>query len=630
MQSVLFGATTDSARALAEPLKAGGYAPEVRIVEHGAVSDEDLAATRGMTIVFIDLAIGTPATTELCVRISASTDPVPPLIAIVGHLAESDADHLIAAGASMYFPGDPERLAFRLRFLRRAVAGRAELAKTVTKLRASEERNRQLEIEYRAVLERMPSPVFVHRDGRILWTNQPGAELLGVRTGAEAIGLSPTDLVPETSRPMIEKRLRERAVGKHDEPFEQTIVRRDGREAHLWVVGMPTMFDGKPAGIAFVRDLTEQRQLETQLMASDRLAALGRLAASVGHEINNPLTYVLGNLQLATRALRDGPPGRDLPEMLEAAITGAEQVRRIVDDLRVFSQRQAEVLAPVDLRAVVESCTRMTSGELRHRAKLVQAIDDVPPVLANEPRLAQVITNLLLNAAQALPEGAADKNCVTLAARLDGDHVELRIEDTGEGIAPEHLPHVFEPFFTTKTERGGTGLGLAICKMLVAAQNGELAIASELGRGTRVTLRLQVATGRRTVSAAEPGPRPVTPRRVLLIDDDPQVAAVLGKSFEPHDVTLATSGREALGRLDAGQQFDVIVCDLMMPEIGGVDVHERIAARYPGLEQRIVFMTGGAFTPLATRFIASVPNVCLQKPFDLDRMMEEIERAANR
>jgi signal transduction histidine kinase/ActR/RegA family two-component response regulator len=450
--------------------------------------------------------------------------------------------------------------------------------------------------------------------------------MFGVQDPSVLIGRG-FDLVAESTRPALEERLRDRLKGDVT-PYEQTIVRSDGTSLDLWIAGMPTVFEGEPATIVFVVDRTEQRRLESQLVATERLASLGRLAASVGHEINNPLTYVIGNLEIAARAMRSGRPPDDLAAMLDAALGGAEQVRRIVEDLRLFTQHKSEALRPVDLKAVVESCVRMSAGELRHRAKIIQSIAEGTTVLASEPRLAQVLTNLLLNAAQALPRGASETNTVTVAARTIGGRVELVIEDTGEGVAPEHLPHVFEPFFTTKTERGGSGLGLAICRTLVAAQNGEIAFDSEPGKGTRVTVRLQAADHAEAGNGAEVHQRAAPSRRVLLVDDDAQILAVLSRSLAPHEVTTAINGHDALHHLEQGGPFDVIVCDLMMPDVSGVDIYERVRARYPGIEERIVFMTGGITTPTAPDVVASLPNACLHKPFSIATLLDAIERVA--
>jgi two-component system, NtrC family, sensor kinase len=537
MHTVLFGRDVQRARNLAAPLCREGYQPELLTLDEREVVDADIKATEISTIVFIDLAIGVPRIVVLCRRIRERARLVPPLLAILGEPSDHDADSLIAGGANMYFANPHESLALRTRFLRTAFEGRARFEKSLTDLAAALERNRELELQHRELLAKAPTPVFVHRDGRMLWANTHAAELLGIAAPAEAIGLPIIEFVPQALRTQVASTLRQADHGEFHDPVEATILKRDGTPGQVWVVSMPTMFDGAQATIAFMRDLTAQRRLESQLIASERLVSLGRLAASVGHEINNPLMYVLENLERATRELRSGRQGPEVVALLEAALSGAHRVKRSADDLRAFTDSASDRLVPVDIRAVIDSCVRMTHGELRHRAKIVQLLEDVPEVLANPPQLTHVITNLLLNAACSLGEGAASKNTVTITLRLSGEMVELRVDDTGDGIAPDDLPHVFEPFSMAGTERAGTGLGLSVCKTLVAAQNGTLSIESELGKGTCLTLEIPVAVVERPKVDSVRERLPLVARRVLLIDDEALLASILRLALKPHDMT---------------------------------------------------------------------------------------------
>jgi C4-dicarboxylate-specific signal transduction histidine kinase len=278
--------------------------------------------------------------------------------------------------------------------------------------------------------------------------------------------------------------------------MEQALLRKDGSEVFVVVHGLFTMYRGEPVLAGFVRDRSEQRRLEVQLLAADRLAALGRLAASVGHEINNPLAYVIGNVQLALEHLRSGN-GADATERLKEAFEGAERIRLIVKDLKVFGAHEPEALSPVDVHRVVDSCARIAESEIRLRATLVRDFGEIPMVMASEPRLAQVVLNLLVNAIQSIPDDGSPPHAITVSTRLDSDgRVALRVSDTGVGIEPENLSRVMEPFFTTKADRRGTGLGLSICNMLVSDQGGQIDIESQVGQGTTVTVRLNSATRR--------------------------------------------------------------------------------------------------------------------------------------
>jgi len=248
-----------------------------------------------------------------------------------------------------------------------------------------------------------------------------------------------------------------------------------------------------------------------------------------------------------------------------------------------------------------------------------------------------VVMNLVVNARDAMPRGGSllietanvdfGEDASTMPRDLvPGSYVTLTVTDDGCGMNSDTQAHMFEPFFTTKSDRGGTGLGLSICHQLVTSQGGEIALTSEVGRGTCVTVRLPIASPEQ--AGAPPEREAVRRRRVLIVDDEIKIAKLMQTTLDAHDVTIASSGDEALGLLSAPDRFEVIVCDLMMPGLAGIDVHAAIAARYPGLERRMVFITGGAFTSTTERFLEQIPNECLTKPFSTRALVDAIERAA--
>ncbi|HEY6099603.1 MAG TPA: ATP-binding protein [Anaeromyxobacter sp.] len=279
---------------------------------------------------------------------------------------------------------------------------------------------------------------------------------------------------------------------------------------------------------------------------------------------------------------------------------------------------------PVDVRAVLESALAMAQHEIKHRARVVVDFPAEPlAVDANAARLGQVFLNLLVNAAQAIPEGHADRNEIRLSARAAGARVVLEVFDTGVGIPPEELGRLFDPFFTTKPMGGGTGLGLAICHGIVATLGGEISVASRAGAGTTFTVALPAADARRLALAAERDPSPEEPKpsarrgRVLVIDDEPGIGTAIQRVLRrDHDVVAATSGREALSVIKSASDFDAVLCDVMMPELTGMEIYRVLRAELPELAERVVFMSGGAFTPEARAFLSEVPNRSIAKPFD--------------
>ncbi|MBM7112350.1 sensor histidine kinase [Archangium primigenium] len=262
-----------------------------------------------------------------------------------------------------------------------------------------------------------------------------------------------------------------------------------------------------------LRDSLQQLQsTQEQLLSADRLASVGRLAAGVGHEINNPLAYILSNLRYVHQELAeltgvaDEQGRQEMLAALSEASEGAERVRLIVQDLKTLSRPDDVALGPVDVAAVVRSSAKMARHETRDRARVVEACEGVPPVHANAARLGQVFLNLFINAAHAIPPGRAQENEIRVDARLSApDQVTVAVRDTGAGIPAEHLRRIFDPFFTTKPVGMGTGLGLSVCHRIITALGGDIRVESEPGQGTCFFITLRVAegsTGDSTQSAA--------------------------------------------------------------------------------------------------------------------------------
>ncbi|HEY6080129.1 MAG TPA: ATP-binding protein, partial [Polyangiaceae bacterium] len=359
--------------------------------------------------------------------------------------------------------------------------------------------------------------------------------------------------------------------------------------------------------------------------SAERMASLGRLAAGVAHEINNPLAYVLGSIELLERGLteigvlhpeaaRTGEILFDAQAALANAKDGVERIRSIVKDLTTFSRAAPDSRRPVDVEAVLESTLKLTWNELRHHVRIVKHFSGVPALLGDEGRLAQVFINLILNAGQAIPSDR--QGVLTISTASEGRKVSVSVADDGVGIAPDDLPYVFEPFYATerrgwalgdpcRPEHGGAGLGLAICRNIVTALGGTITVTSEPGAGTRFTVTLLAAGADALAEGNQAGNRErVNSRaRILIIDDEPLLGQTLRFAFqEKHDVDVAASGRDALERLSKDSDYDLVLCDLMMPDVSGEHVFQAVSQHTPGLVPRFVFMTGGAFTERAQEF----------------------------
>jgi two-component system, cell cycle sensor histidine kinase and response regulator CckA len=383
-------------------------------------------------------------------------------------------------------------------------------------------------------------------------------------------------------------------------------------------------------------DVTQRHEVFARMAVADRMLTVGTLAAGVAHEINNPLAYIGTNIDVLAAELpvllNHGRPrltSDDFHGLVTDVREGVARVSGIVRDLLALSRQGDETRRPVDVVAVLALSIKMAHNELRHRARIVQSYPDaVPLVDADASKLGQVFLNLLLNAAQAIAEGGVDQNEVRICAHASDRGVVVEIEDTGMGIPPNVMPRIFDPFFTTKARGVGTGLGLSISHQIVRSMGGEITVESTLGRGSTFRVTLPTSTVQRATDAVDVEQAQALTARVLVIDDEVAVGRSLRLLLAPeNDVIAVTSGQDALSRLAAGERFDAILCDLMMPDISGIELYNRLAHVAPDYQERIIFMTGGAFTQQARDFLAKLDRPHLDKPFTEGQLRRAIESA---
>ncbi|MBL0216168.1 MAG: PAS domain-containing protein [Myxococcales bacterium] len=373
--------------------------------------------------------------------------------------------------------------------------------------------------------------------------------------------------------------------------------------------------------IGTVQDVTEERTTETQLVFQDRLATVGTLAAGVAHEINNPLASVIANLEMIERSLAHVtslPP--QLAGQLRDAKEGADRVRTIVRDLMVFARADDLPRGAIELQGVIESSLRLANHDLKHRARVIWDLDPIPPVIGNQARLGQVFLNLFRNAAHAIPDGDPDRHHVRVSTRLTGGRVVVEVTDTGSGIPPELRSRLFTPFVTSK--RDGMGLGLSISHRIIAELGGELSFTSEPGQGTTFTVSLVPARALRSPQGSGTHPtQPLGRVKVLIIDDEVTITNALRRHLQPdHDVTVENDPIAALALIRDGGAFDVILCDLIMPRMNGVQLHRELTAISPAQAAATILMTGGSVPKDAVELLASGRIANLTKPFDLDHL----------
>jgi len=491
----------------------------------------------------------------------------------------------------------------------------------------------QTDASFRAVADLMPDLLVVHRDRKLIYMNAANRRFLGVDGSEERWKqLQLLELIHPDDRAVVKdlfRRVREADPGASSEIIEIRVRCADGSWRICEISGIRVDLGGAPTVVASSRDVTERKRMRAKLLISDRMASLGTLAAGIAHEINNPLAYIAGNLEAMAETLaatRSRPSETECIE-LSAAINdardGAERVRNIVKGLRSFSRSEDEKRIPVVLADVIEAAIRLTGNELRHRAQLVRELGPVPRVVADDGRLTQVFINLLVNAAHAIPEGHSDDNRITVRTRTDDrGRAVVEVADTGKGMAPEVSARVFDPFFTTKDIGEGTGLGLSICHGIISGLGGQISIDSTAGHGTlvRVVLPPRVDDA---VPAPVPAPtvEPTTAGnghrrpRVMVVDDDPLVAHTVERLLRrDYDVTVAVCGRDALEHITRGTRFDAIVSDVMMPNMTGLELVEELQRSAPDQAQRVILLSGGAFTAQTRERLDQLGTPLLEKP----------------
>ena len=403
-----------------------------------------------------------------------------------------------------------------------------------------------------------------------------------------------------------------------------------------------------------MRDTTDEREDEVRRLQSEKLASIGMLAAGVAHEINNPAAFVLANIEALTGHLRLlQEKVRELPEpvvaglglpdvlfeataILQESKEGMARIHRIVRDLGSFSRADDDASATVDVNAAVESAlTTCCATRIKYRSLRLEAADlrATQAVRGNQARLGQVFLNIIINARPGLRRDGRQAQRRARAQLRRGRSGRRR--DRGQrrkpGIPSEVVPRIFDSFFTTKPRGIGTGLGLPISLGIVRGLGGQLTVDSRPGEGATFRVRLPavepVPSPVTQPSEITPTPREYVKRRVLAVDDE----ALLLKAYrrmlsDIHAVDTALGGVEGLRAIERDPAYDVVLCDLQMPELSGMALHEAVRARWPALADRFVFVTGGAFSPDAKRFLEESVCAVIQKPFRVEDLLALIAR----
>ena len=512
------------------------------------------------------------------------------------------------------------------------------LTRLIARHREIEQRLLESEQRYRTVVENLTGGMLVIAGGRIVFANRAALRFLGLRLEELLADPDPFRHVHPEDREAVRARHQARLAGRPvPDPFVFRLLTEAGDTRWVEVTGAPLEWEGKPAALNFLMDVTErvraaerEKQLAEQLHRAQKMEALGTLAGGIAHDFNNLMASALAHVSLLLCEADPSHPWHEPLTQIERQIRrGAQLTSRLLAHLR----RRPDRKAPVDLNRLVREVLDVF-GRTRKDIRLVTELEAVPPILADETQIEQVLLNLFVNAADAMPEGGT----LTVQSRpldLPGEAptveaapgVELAVADTGVGMTPDVLERIFDPFFTTKEYGRGTGLGLASVFGIVRGHGGRIDVASRPGCGARFTLWFPATeAGAPAEPAAAPAPSRARRRlTVLLVDDEPAVIESASRMLERlgFSVIRAPGGAEALALFSRhGDEIDLVVLDVVMPGTGGEAVYRRIREMRP--ETRILVASGydlgGKMTPL----LRKGRDGFIQKPFDLQELSQAI------
>jgi len=498
----------------------------------------------------------------------------------------------------------------------------------ITTRKQSEVALRASEARFRSITEAHPVPVMILslRNGGILYAS-PGAEqLLGLPQNQLMGGVFEQFLKDATARQELWQAMRE---GQEVNLKEICLERGNGTKLDAALSARRISYQSEEAMVIGLYDLTERKLAEAQisrqqeaLQQSEKMAALGGLLAGVAHELNNPLSVVVGQATL----LMEGTGEPKVVARAEKIYKAADRCSRIVKSFLALARRKPPEHKPVAINNLVQSALELLGFQIRTgNVEITQELDpNLPDITGDGDQLTQVVTNLVLNATQAMEVWNGPRRML-IRSRSENGLVILSVADTGPGVPMEIRTRVFEPFFTTKGDRGGTGVGLSLCLNIVASHGGQLMIEDTPGGGATFIVQFPIAVSAQGEAGASAEAKEVLSKlSILLVDDEVELAQTLADLLEPegHEVDIAANGAIALDKLRK-KNFDVIVSDLRMPVLDGPGLYEALSRELPSYLKRIIYVTGDTLSSHVQTFLATYPVPVVEKPYRL----QDVRRA---
>ncbi|HVH67983.1 MAG TPA: PAS domain S-box protein [Gemmatimonadales bacterium] len=550
--------------------------------------------------------------------------PIDDLVAIAERQHVAEREHRAVEGEEQHYETKVVRVDGEERVVAVSTTPlviEGELLGTVATLRDITEQKRaqdtlaRSEARYRNLFESASDAIATFDANGRFTTFNHAAEIISGYRREELLGQWFAPMLPDDELPKGLGHFQKALAGETG-LFETNFYRKDGEVRTIQVTYSTPQLDEEV--LCVIRDVTDQKMLQEQLIQSEKMSAIGQLVSGVAHELNNPLAGISAFAQLLLSEKRFPPDQRTAAEMIYAE---ARRASRIVQNLLTFARQHKPERTPTQVNQVLDDTLELRGYELRVRGIDVQRDYDeqVAETMADAHQLQQVFLNLITNAEQAMERAEREQQRLTVRTRRAGDIIRIEVEDTGPGIPPNLLERIFNPFFTTKPTGSGTGLGLSISLGIVREHEGRIWAENAPQGGARFIIELPIVAPHGTgESQAVPAAQPVTDRlHILVVDDEASVRVALQRylSSRGHEVETTASGREALARMRE-DSFDAVIIDMRMPDLSGEQLFGELKARDPSYTERVIFTTGQLVDDNVRGFLSSTGRPCVPKPFE--------------
>jgi PAS domain S-box-containing protein len=486
---------------------------------------------------------------------------------------------------------------------------------------------------FNALSSGTPMGLFIVQDGKFKFVGSQFEKVTGY-SAEESYDLIPQKLIHPDDRETARKNAIDMLKGKRSSPYEYRIVRKNGQTS--WFVESVASIDyqGKRAVMIAGIDITEQKGAETvkkeaeqRAQIASRLATVGEMAAGIAHEINNPLTTVIGYTELLMQG--------DVPEQIRKDLryinSGAQRVADIVHRMLTFSRQTKPERRYVNINDIIQNTIDMQLYSLNNsNIQVEMKLDrDLPFTMVDSGQLQQVFLNLIINAMTEM-KMAHDRGRMQIQTRQVDNLIRITFKDDGPGISKENIEKIFNPFFTTREIGQGTGLGLSVCHGIVTGHNGKIYVKSRLGKGATFFIDLPVVLENTQLEFEEPAPEEISNKvkaRILVVDDEMLIRRLLTRILtkEGHNVDCVDNSIDALEKIRS-ERYNLILLDIMMPGMSGITLYENIKNIAMSLAQRIIFITGDVMGNETQKFLARTKAKYFTKPFETDKLRKEINR----